>query len=119
MIIAIDGPGGAGKSSLAEQLSQHLGNASILHTDDFASWNNPLNWWPRLLEQVLEPLSHNERARYQRYDWSTRCLADWYEIEPAEYLLLEGVSSSREVVNTVSFFYNKHEQSLGLSATQS
>ena len=37
-IIAIDGPGGAGKSSFAEQLSQKLGNAPILHTDDFASW---------------------------------------------------------------------------------
>ena len=42
-IIAIDGPGGAGKSSLAEQLSKELGNALILHTDDFASWEKPLN----------------------------------------------------------------------------
>jgi len=95
-IIAIDGPGGAGKSSFAEQLSQKLGNAPILHTDDFASWENPLDWWPRLLEQVLEPLSHNERARYQRYDWGTKRMAEWHEIQPAEYLLLEGVSSSRE-----------------------
>ncbi len=95
-IIAIDGPGGAGKSSFAEQLSQKLGNASILHTDDFASWENPLNWWARLLEQVLEPLSHNERARYQRYDWGTKCLAEWHEIQPATYQILEGVASSRE-----------------------
>ena len=95
-IIAIDGPGGAGKSSFAEQLSQKLGNAPILHTDDFASWENPLNWWPRLLGQVLEPLSHNETARYQRYDWGTKRMAEWHEIHPAEYLILEGVSSSRE-----------------------
>lgn len=95
-IIALDGPGGAGKSSLAKQLSQKLGNAPIIHTDDFASWDNPLNWWPRLLEQVLEPLSHNEIARYQRYDWGTKRLAEWHEIQPFDYLLLEGVSSSRE-----------------------
>ena len=95
-IIAIDGPGGAGKSSFAEQLSQQLGNTPILHTDDFASWENPLNWWPRLLKQVLEPLSHNETARYQRYDWGTKRLAEWHEIQPTRYLLLEGVSSSRE-----------------------
>jgi uridine kinase len=95
-IIAIDGPGGAGKSSFAKQLSQQLGKAPILHTDDFASWENPFNWWPRLLGQVLEPLSHNERARYQRYDWDTKRLAEWHEIWPAEYLILEGVSSSRE-----------------------
>jgi uridine kinase len=95
-IIAIDGPGGAGKSSFAEQLSHHLGNAPILHTDDFASWENPLNWWPRLLGQVLEPLSHNETACHQRYDWGTKRLAEWHEVQPVEYLLLEGVSSSRE-----------------------
>lgn len=95
-IIAVDGPGGAGKSSFAEQLSQKLGNAPILHTDDFASWDNPLDWWPRLLGQVLEPLSRNEIARYQRYDWGTKRLEEWREIQPAEYLILEGVSSSRE-----------------------
>ena len=95
-IIAIDGLGGAGKSSLAEQLSQKLGNTPIIHTDDFASWDNPLNWWPRLLEQVLEPLSHNEIACYQRYDWGTKHLAEWHEIQPVKYLILEGVSSSRE-----------------------
>lgn len=94
-IIAVDGPGGAGKSSFAEQLTQQLGNVPILHTDDFASWENPLNWWPRLLEQVLEPLSHNETAHYQRYDWSTKRLAEWHEVPSVEYLILEGVSSSR------------------------
>ncbi len=95
-IIAIDGPGGAGKSSLAEQLSQKLGSTPIVHTDDFASWDNPLNWWPRLIAQVLEPLYHNDIARYQRYDWGTQRMAEWHEIQPSEYLLLEGVSSSRE-----------------------
>jgi uridine kinase len=95
-IIAIDGPGGAGKSSFAEQLSRQLGGAPILHTDDFASWEHPLDWWPRLLHQVLEPLSRNETARYQRYDWNTKRLAEWHEIQPTKYLLLEGVSSSRD-----------------------
>ncbi|MDB5160983.1 MAG: putative uridine kinase, partial [Candidatus Saccharibacteria bacterium] len=38
-IIAIDGHGGAGKSTLAENLSRELG-AEIIHTDDFATWDN-------------------------------------------------------------------------------
>jgi len=42
-IIAIDGPGGAGKSSLAEHLAHEL-DAPIVHTDDFASWDNPIEW---------------------------------------------------------------------------
>lgn len=95
-IVAVDGPGGAGKSYLAERLSQELGNTPIVRSDDFAGWGNPPNWWPRLVEQVLEPLSRNKVARYQRYDWDSKSLAEWHDLEPAEFLILEGVSSSRE-----------------------
>ena len=95
-IIAIDGLGGAGKSVLAHQVAKAL-KAPIVPTDDFASWDEPLNWWPRLLEQVLEPLSQNKTAKYQRYDWPSRRLAEWREIKPSEFLIIEGVSSSRKV----------------------
>src|SRR5262252_8184056 len=69
-IVAVDGPGGAGKSTLALELSEVLGGARIVRTDDFASWDNPLNWWPLLIEQVLKPLSVNQAARYRRYEWT-------------------------------------------------
>jgi len=48
-IVAIDGPGGAGKSSLANRLAEELG-APVVRTDDFASWENPVDWWPELIE---------------------------------------------------------------------
>ena len=94
-IIAIDGLGGAGKTTLSEKLAAELNNAPIIHTDDFASWDNPLNWWLRLLEQVLEPLGRNESGRYQRYDWDRQVLAEWYDVPVTRYLVLEGVSASR------------------------
>ncbi len=94
-VIAIDGPGGSGKSTLAEYLSEALGNVPIVHTDDFASWETPLEWWPRLLTQVLEPLSINKTAHYQRYDWATRSLAEWQDLPPTPFVILEGVSASR------------------------
>jgi uridine kinase len=94
-VIAIDGCGGAGKSVLAERVSELLGGAPIVHTDDFASWENPVDWWPRLLEQVLSPLAANRPARYQAYDWETRRLTEWHEIAPGEFLVLDGVSASR------------------------
>jgi uridine kinase len=95
-VIAIDGPGGSGKSTLADRLSSALGHVPIVHTDDFASWETPLEWWPRLLNQVLEPLVANKTARYQRYDWETRRLAEWHAVPPTTFLILEGVSASRE-----------------------
>ena len=56
-IVAIDGCGCAGKSTFAALLSALLGDCPIVHTDDFASSEVPLNWYPRLLEQVFEPLT--------------------------------------------------------------
>jgi uridine kinase len=95
-IIAIDGPGGAGKSTLAKLLSGRLGGVPVLHTDDFASWDNPLNWWPRLVANVLEPLARNESARYRRTDWGNKDHQEWGEVAPSEFLILEGVGASRE-----------------------
>lgn len=95
-IIAVDGLGGAGKSTFAARLAKELAGAQVLQTDDFASWDNPLNWWPRLVKEVLEPLSHNQPARYRRTDWGNPDHQEWGELTPAECVILEGVSASRE-----------------------
>jgi uridine kinase len=95
-IIAIDGPGGAGKSTLAERLARELGSAQIVETDDFASWDNPFNWWPRLIEDVLEPLARNEPSRYRRSNWGDDDDEAWGEVAPAAFVILEGVSASRK-----------------------
>jgi len=95
-VIAVDGPGGAGKSTFAAYLAELLGGVPIIRTDDFASWNNPLSWYPRLIEQVLEPLSRNQPAQYQRYDWSSKRFEEWHRVEPIGFLVLKGVSASRE-----------------------
>ncbi|PXX54075.1 cytidylate kinase-like protein [Nocardia tenerifensis] len=98
-LVAIDGPGGAGKSTLAGRLAREC-DAVVVPTDSFASWDNPLNWWPRLETQVLQPLGRDEAARYQRYDWDRRVLAEWHDIEPGGVVVLEGVSSARAIVRS-------------------
>jgi uridine kinase len=95
-VVAIDGPGGAGKSTLAKRLAKEFGGAQIVETDDFASWDNPLNWWPRLKQEVLESLARNEPSRYRRSNWGDDDTERWGEVSPAEFVILEGVSSSRE-----------------------
>jgi uridine kinase len=99
VVVALDGYGGAGKSTLAELLRTLLSaegrRVDLVHTDDFASADNPLNWWPRLIDQVLQPLRDGVAARYQRHDWDLGQLAEWHLVEPGGLILLEGVSASR------------------------
>ena len=94
-LVAIDGPGGAGKSSLARRLAAELGGAPILQTDDFASWENPIDWWPEMIELALEPLADGKPAHFKPTDWGGDG-KDEVTIEPAELVILEGVSASRK-----------------------
>jgi uridine kinase len=96
-LVAVDGPGGAGKSTFAGCLAALCG-AQLLHTDDFASWDNQFDWWSRLDEQVLRPIAYGRVGQYQRYDWGQQKLAEWCTVSPDGVVILEGVSSSRTVV---------------------
>ena len=91
-IVAVDGAGGAGKSSLAEWLAIRL-RASIIHTDDFASWNKPVDWWAELIELALKPLA-GQPARYQPTKWGDEEKGP-IVIDPGGTVLLEGVTASR------------------------
>ena len=67
-VVAIDGQGGAGKTTLARAVAEALGDAPVVHTD-FASPEDPKDWWRRLLADVLCPLSQGRAGRYRPYDW--------------------------------------------------
>jgi uridine kinase len=95
-IVGVDGGGGAGKSSLAQHLARALGGCQIVHTDDFAAWANPIDWWPTLIERVLEPVSRGEVVRFMPTQWSPELRPDPVEFAPAEFLVLEGVTACRE-----------------------
>jgi uridine kinase len=94
-MVAIDGYGGSGKSTLANALASGLPGATIVRTDDFARPNIP-DWdWKRMKSQVLDPLSRNEPAKYQRYDWPTGALAEWHDVPTDGIVIVEGVASMR------------------------
>ena len=93
-IVAVDGPGGAGKSSLADWLAQEL-DAQVIRTDDFASWDNPVDWWPDLIELAFKPLAAGRPARYQPTSWGGE-EREPLQIEPAAIVILEGVTASRQ-----------------------
>ncbi|MBS10513.1 MAG: uridine kinase [Gemmatimonadetes bacterium] len=107
-LVAIDGCGGAGKSSLAEAIAERIDDAAIVHVDDFwhARERRPDRAtvvgepgsdydWERLRDQVVVPLVEGLDARYQRYDWETDSLAEWHDVTGGGTVVVEGVFSTR------------------------
>jgi uridine kinase len=108
VIAAIDGRGGAGKSTLAATLREELG-ASVVAIDDFyrvmdetkrfelspeAGHHQNFDW-QRLQTQVLEPLRRGEPAKYDRFDWIARELGSIAEVSPGGIVVVEGIASLR------------------------
>ena len=93
-IVAVDGPGGAGKSSFAARLASVLGDCQIIHTDDFASWDNPVDWWPTFLDEVLVPLAAGASATFTPTSWDGLPKAA-RTIRAEGVVILEGVTASR------------------------
>lgn len=95
-IVGIDGCGGAGKTTFADRLARALDAAPVIHTDDFSSHDEPLEWWPRMLVDVIEPLLRGEPASYRPYDWVNRRFAEGLvTVDPCDVVLIEGVGAIR------------------------
>ncbi|RKU14674.1 uridine kinase [Candidatus Poribacteria bacterium] len=110
LLVAIDGPGGAGKSTLAQLLKEHLKTlgwlvAVVKHDDFYLPYSQRENQqvqvigrdfdWERLRDQVLTPIREGQSAHYQRYDWETDVLAEWRTISTSDAVLVEGVYTMR------------------------
>ena len=106
--MAIDGAGGSGKTTLAQELAVATG-AIVVHGDDFyrvmgievrASLTPEEGYrrngdWQRLRAQLLAPLSRGVTANYQVYDWERNALGGWVRVEARGIILIEGVTSCR------------------------
>ncbi|MGW4488607.1 uridine kinase family protein [Amycolatopsis sp. NPDC004368] len=100
-MLAVDGPSGAGKSTLAAAVAEELG-AGLVSTDAFATWDNPVAWWPQLERGVLEPLSAGRSGAYRQVDWTSGepRPGALVTVEVPRVLVLEGVSSGRRAVRS-------------------
>jgi uridine kinase len=94
--VGVDGLGGAGKTTFATRLAAAANGAPVVHTDDFASHDVPLDWAARFLDEVIDPLLAGRPATFYPYDWVARRPAPApLTIEPAPIVVIEGVSATR------------------------
>lgn len=94
-IVAIDGPGGAGKTTFARRLVKSLPHqTTVLHTDSFASPEEPVDWWPKLRD-VIEQLRAGQTTAFRPYDWSLGHRLEPVEVKATNVVVIEGVSASR------------------------
>lgn len=94
-VIAISGFGGAGKSTASEKLSNSLGHATLIHTDDFidADENGALEGyhlnWKKLETQVIKIAKTAGKLTSRIYDWNSN--RPVFEEVPADkYVIIEG-----------------------------
>jgi uridine kinase len=95
VLVAIDGAGGAGKSTLAVSIARRVGNCYVICLDDFARPSVPGWDRDRFRRQVLDPLLGGRDAFYQRWDWPTDSGAEWHRVPSGSVVIIDGVSSTR------------------------
>lgn len=108
LLIAIDGPGGSGKSFFTDNLSKYLSNCQIIHFDDFYYERNSNHHnqskigssfdWNRLENEILIPLNEGSIAYYQKYDWIKDKVYGKYEVKAEGIILIEGIYSCRKEI---------------------
>jgi uridine kinase len=108
LVVAMDGHGTAGKSTLAAEIAR-VTAAALVHTDDFflrqsaclgdqSPGSRSLRQyydWRRIRAEALEPLRAGRSAKFRCFDWSRGTgLNGEATVRPSDVILLEGVFSA-------------------------
>ena len=106
-IIAIDGRAGAGKTTLANELSLALRlhrKVSVVHLDEiYAGWELALtDKLTESLSQIMKSISAGGSVSFPVYDWTHQQFDTTREISPCDLLIIEGVGSGQRIVRDMA-----------------
>jgi uridine kinase len=120
-VIAIDGPAGAGKTTLAGNLALALSqdiSVHVIHMDDlYDGWDNALG--PQLsetLHHIVETHKSGKEVSFSRYNWTESSFMEAHAIPAADLIILEGVGSGQGAIRDelAALIWIDIDHSLGL-----
>ncbi len=97
VFIVIDGPAGAGKTTLARTIVDHFAMGEVIHCDDlYHGWEDALT--PTLEEHfqewILTPLRAGAMPSYRKFDWHQNSYQQRVQVPATSLLILEGVGAA-------------------------
>ena len=102
LLISIDGPAGAGKTTLATTIANTFSNCHTIHMDDlYRGW--VLTLGPNLtreLNSILEQLEESGNVSYTKFDWLSNSLGESCVISNPQILIFEGVGAGQKAISS-------------------
>jgi uridine kinase len=104
-VLSFDGRAGAGKTTLANEISLALGvdkRVVVVHMDEiYSGWENALGKsLTETLSKLLNDLAKNYNSVLPIFNWVSLCFDSERVISPCDLMILEGVGSAQELVRT-------------------
>jgi uridine kinase len=96
LVVAVDGRGAGGKSTVAGRLGEATPGAVVVHTDDIAWYHGFFDWDGLLVDGVLAPSARGEAVAFRPPAWVSRGRQGSVDVPVgASAVVVEGVGSSR------------------------
>jgi hypothetical protein len=96
-VVALDGRGGAGKSTLAQRLHAAVPASAVVHTDDIAWHHSFFDWHAVLADDVLAPVRDGRPVSYRPRAWQDRGRAGAIEVPAGlDVVFVEGNGAGRQ-----------------------
>ena len=97
-LICIDGPAGAGKTSLAEALAARIPGSVMIHMDDlYDGWDSALSpdLEQRLCSEIRDPFMAGQDLSLHTYDWHEGRFRPAHTQPVGDVLIVEGVGAAQ------------------------
>jgi hypothetical protein len=101
-VVAVDGRGAGGKTTLARRLAGAVPPAAVVHTDDVAWHHSFFDWADLLADGILAPARRGEAVHYRPPGWEARGRPGAIELPAGlDLLVVEGVGAGRRELASV------------------